>query len=234
MKWIKQYYFTVERFFYIILVLLFVFDFILKLMPTYFYKVLFISILGYFVIQQILFETVLYRYDGAFHYKGSKKHFVQTKETSSKSVSRKGIKTVIFVYMLYLCALFYLTKEHLLSWPIFMSGGCAVLLLNNIFIHIKCPIQTYILRDVTCCANCHISAWDYYIFSSGLIFAPISGCLQYFCFVLCVLSFVRLFYWERSVYKHPERFSAKTNKAVLCVNCTKRCTVSKKKYKKVH
>lgn len=175
----------------------------------------------HYVIQQILYESILFRFDGAFHFKASKKHYGATELSTHQKVSRKGIWSVLVFYMIYIIVLLLLKINHLLSWSIYLAGACFVLFLNNLFIYFKCPIQEYLLKDVTCCANCHISAWDYYIFATGLLFAPLSGIYIYIMISLFFIALIRLISWEVTILRYPERFSPNTNASITCQYCQK-------------
>lgn len=93
---------------------------------------------------------------------------------------------------------------------------CAVVLyvLDLTCVLFWCPFRELILKN-RCCQTCRIFNWDHLMIFSPLLFVP-----GFFSISLICIAFVVFSVWEISFILHPERFSAETNAALRCDNCT--------------
>lgn len=85
-----------------------------------------------------------------------------------------------------------------------------------------CPFQTWFLKNKCCCV-CRIYNWDY-----AMMFTPLFFVRKSYTWSLLALSVALLVRWEITFYKHPERFSEKTNEYLRCRNCTEKLCAHKK------
>ena len=88
-----------------------------------------------------------------------------------------------------------------------------------------CPFQTWFLKN-KCCSACRIYNWDY-----AMMFTPLFFVSKGYSWSLLLLSFGLLVRWEITFYRHPERFSEKTNDYLQCRNCTEKLCTHKKQLK---
>ncbi len=88
-----------------------------------------------------------------------------------------------------------------------------------------CPFQTWFMKN-KCCSACRIYNWDY-----AMMFTPLFFVRRDYAWSLLALSVALLVRWEITFYRHPERFSEKTNEYLRCANCTEKLCVHKKQLK---
>ena len=88
-----------------------------------------------------------------------------------------------------------------------------------------CPFQTWFMKN-KCCSVCRIYNWDYAMMFTPLFFIP-----KTYTWSLLVLSVLLMVRWEIAFYKHPERFSERTNDYLKCRNCTEKLCTHKKQLK---
>ena len=86
-----------------------------------------------------------------------------------------------------------------------------------------CPFQSWLLKN-KCCSSCRIYNWDY-----AMMFTPLFFVRRSYYWSLLALSVVLLLRWEITFFRHPERFSEKTNEYLKCVNCTEKLCAHKQK-----
>lgn len=219
---------TIERLVFALLVVLCFANLIWGFIPERWYRRIFLVMLLYYVGQQLLLETCFHRLDGAFHHKYRASYYDSNPSWKPAPISRRGLWKVILCYLIFAGISLVMKRKGLITWPLYLLGANAILMLNNIFIYYKCPFQVLFLKDVTCCANCHISAWDYVIFATGLLLVPDqSPVLLGGCWLLWVISLIVLFVWEVNLRRYPQRFTPKGNRSLACKNCMKRCTATR-------
>ena len=85
-----------------------------------------------------------------------------------------------------------------------------------------CPFQTWFLKN-KCCSTCRIYNWDY-----AMMFTPLFFVQKTYTWSLLVLSIALLVRWELTFFRHPERFSERTNDYLRCQNCTEKLCAHKK------
>ena len=99
---------------------------------------------------------------------------------------------------------------------------CAYSVCDVICILFFCPFQSWFLKN-KCCSACRIYNWDY-----AMMFTPLFFVRKGYTWSLLALSVALLVRWEIVFYRHPERFSEKTNEYLRCANCTEKLCVHKK------
>ncbi len=85
-----------------------------------------------------------------------------------------------------------------------------------------CPFETWFMKN-KCCGSCRIYNWDY-----AMMFTPLFFVRRDYAWSLLALSIALLLRWEITFYRHPERFSEKTNEYLRCENCTEKLCAHKK------
>ena len=114
----------------------------------------------------------------------------------------------------------YLT--HTIDYGLMILLSLAYSVCDVICILFFCPFQTWGMKN-KCCGTCRIYNWDYAMMFTPFLFVwhPLSA-------VLIGIALVLLAQWEITVYRHPERFSEMTNKALECKNCPEKLCQHKK------
>lgn len=171
-------------------------------------------------------EFFFKRLDNAVHFKMFKKYYIPVSdEAEKKKFKRKGIKGVIFAWVVYLSTVALLKFLNVLTWQVFLCCGSLMFLLNSIFARKCCLLSKMFLHNKNdCCKNCSINSWDYSIFASALFFAPkLSAFATALNFVVISVAFVILVMWEYNYHKYPYRFYMETNKSLSCKYCLKQC-----------
>ena len=83
---------------------------------------------------------------------------------------------------------------------------------------IWCPFRLYLGNR--CCTTCRIFNWDHL-----MMFSPLIWLGGFFSLSLVAGAVIVWIAWEGSVFRHPERFWEKSNRALQCTQCTdKLCT----------
>ena len=85
-----------------------------------------------------------------------------------------------------------------------------------------CPFQSWFMKN-KCCGTCRIYNWDY-----AMMFTPLFFVRRSYAWSLLALSVALLVRWEITFFRHPERFSEKTNEYLRCQNCTEKLCAHKK------
>ncbi len=88
-----------------------------------------------------------------------------------------------------------------------------------------CPFQSWFMKN-KCCSSCRIYNWDY-----AMMFTPLFFIRGLYTWSLLGLSLALAARWEITFYRHPERFSEKTNEYLRCANCTEKLCSHKKQLK---
>ena len=76
-----------------------------------------------------------------------------------------------------------------------------------------CPFQTWMMKN-KCCGTCRIYNWDF-----AMMFTPMAFIIHPLTLTLFGVSVALLIYWEVCLYRHPERFSERTNACLSCKSC---------------
>ena len=82
-----------------------------------------------------------------------------------------------------------------------------------------CPFQSWFMKN-KCCSVCRIYNWDY-----AMMFTPLFFVRRFYTWSLLAISVALMVRWEITFFRHPERFSEKTNDYLQCANCSEKlCT----------
>ncbi|MBQ9444675.1 MAG: hypothetical protein IJU43_10310 [Lachnospiraceae bacterium] len=79
-----------------------------------------------------------------------------------------------------------------------------------------CPFQSWFLKN-KCCTTCRIYNWDY-----AMMFTPLIFVRGFYAWSLLAVSLALMLRWEITFYRHPERFSIRTNAYLRCENCNEK------------
>lgn len=188
------------------------------------YSIFMILSFGYL----LLLEFVLKKYDNAVHFKMFRKYYNPVKNPIKTSFKRKGIFSVIVLWILYLAVIGIFKYFAVITWQLYLIGASVIFILNSIFTRKICFLSVFFLHNkYNCCKNCGINCWDYLIFASALIFAPYFNIYTLVLNIIIILvSLVMMILWEIKYHKYPYRFYPETNKTLWCVNCLKQCKYS--------
>ena len=173
-----------------------------------------------------VFEMLLRFFPSGIESPGSQKQF-------AKNYIKSG-HTEITVHdnnATMLVAIVWISFNALFGW-LYMLGifdqGIMILLClaysvcDMICILFFCPFQTWFLKN-KCCCSCRIYNWDY-----AMMFTPLFFVKNLYAFSLFAIALLLMLRWEIIFYRHPERFSDKTNEYLRCSNCSEKLCVHKK------
>ena len=154
---------------------------------------------------------------------GCQKQFAQNYiKTGQTQIDVQDNHGTVLVALLWICFNGVFGALHMLG--VFDDGimiliSCAYAVCDMVCILFFCPFQTWFLKN-KCCSACRIYNWDYAMMFTPLFF--VKGLLSW---SLLGLSLILLLRWEITFYRHPERFSEKTNGYLKCAVCTEKlCT----------
>ncbi len=215
----------IERLFYGLIIGISLLDLILNFISDEIYHGMILGLISFFLIQQILYETLLKDMDGAFHYKRLKSEYIP--KTDGIIRKRKGVIAVALIYGICVILCTILKIWGIITWPMFFIGAAFILWLNQFFIYKQCWLRMYVMKEVHCCAECSINGWDYILITTGLLFAPVTIIWVQITLVVTWLIAVFLWiHWEFVYHRYPERFSKYSNTRLSCKYCKKPCNRS--------
>ena len=177
-----------------------------------------------FIIEMILrfFPNVL---ESPGCQKQFKRNYVKTGKTNIVIEDNHGVMLVALVWIGLNCVFGLLYRFKLFDDGIMILIASFYSICDLICILFFCPFQTWFLHN-KCCATCRIYNWDYAMMFTPLFFIP-----KTYTWSLLVLSVLLMVRWEIAFYKHPERFSERTNDYLKCRNCTEKLCTHKKQLK---
>jgi len=153
-----------------------------------------------------------------FNYKNLKNYIVSTTKSAYKVF-------ILWVLLIASIGMLYYYKIINKTWLFMISVFFYVC--DLICVLIWCPFR--LIMKNKCCTTCRIFNWDHLMMFSPLIF--VGG---FFSISLVVIAVLAWLVWEICVILYPERFSAMTNAALQCSNCTdKLCTQYCQKLRKM-
>ncbi len=171
-------------------------------------------------------EMILRFFPSKLESPGSQKQFACNYRKSGETdiVIQENNATVL-VALIWIC--FNAIFGELYMHGIFDDGimiliSCAYSVCDMICILFFCPFQSWFLKN-KCCSACRIYNWDY-----AMMFTPLFFVKKIYAWSLFAMSLVLLLRWEITFYRHPERFSERTNDYLKCENCTEKLCSHKK------
>ena len=162
---------------------------------------------------------------------GSQKQFarnyVKSGSTEISIQDNNGTVLVLLIWLGFNAIFGALYIAGIFDDGIMLLLSCAYSVCDMICILFFCPFQTWFLKN-KCCATCRIYNWDY-----AMMFTPLFFVMKPYTWGLLALSVGLLIRWEITFYKHPERFSDRTNDYLRCRNCTEKLCTHKKQLEKL-
>ncbi len=150
------------------------------------------------------------------------RNYVKTGHTEIDVQDNHGTMLVALIWICFNGVFGVLHMTGILDSGIMVLLSCAYAVCDMICILFFCPFQTWFLKN-KCCSTCRIYNWDY-----AMMFTPLFFVKATYSWSLFALSLVLLMRWEITFYRHPERFSEKTNAYLKCANCTEKLCWHKK------
>ncbi|MBQ4226888.1 MAG: hypothetical protein II697_01680 [Clostridia bacterium] len=165
-------------------------------------------------------EMVLRFFPSRYESPGSQKQFARNYiKTGQTDIAIPDNNAVVLVALIWIIFNGLFGALHMLG---VLDDGIMILLCgfysvcDMICILFFCPFQTLLLKN-KCCSSCRIYNWDY-----AMMFTPLFFVRSGYYWSLLALSVALLLRWEITFYRHPERFSEKTNEYLQCKNCTEK------------
>lgn len=119
---------------------------------------------------------------------------------------------------------------HVIDRGVMLLVSLCFSICDLICILFYCPFQTLMLKN-KCCVSCRIYNWDFFMMFSPfafLLFDPeLNNVERGFTVILFALSVGLLARWEITHARHPEYFSERTNRRLMCASCTERLCAKK-------
>ena len=153
------------------------------------------------------------------------RNYIKSGETQITIQDNNGTVLVLLVWIGFNGIFGALYLAGIFDDGIMLLISCAYSVCDMICILFFCPFQTWFLKN-KCCSACRIYNWDY-----AMMFTPLFFVMKPYTWGLLALSVALLIRWEITFYKHPERFSEKTNEYLRCQNCTEKLCSHKKQLK---
>ncbi len=180
-----------------------------------------------FVIWAIfVVEMILRFFPSRFESTGCQKQFKNTFKPTNiakPELQPNSVTILVAVVWLALNAVFgILYYSHVIDAGILILISLTFSVCDMICILFFCPFQTWFMKN-KCCTSCRIYNWDFAMMFTPLVFIKNPFALSIF---LCAVAL--LIRWEVAVYRHPERFSEKTNACLSCANCNEKLCYHKR------
>ena len=175
------------------------------------------------------FEMILRFFPSRYESPGCQKQFarnyIKSGSTDIAIPDNNATFLVALVWIVFNCVFGALYMAGILDDGIMILLCGVYSVCDMICILFFCPFQSWFLKN-KCCTACRIYNWDYAMMFTPLFFVP-----GRFSWSLLALSVALLVRWEITFYRHPERFSEKTNEYLRCVNCTEKLCAHKRQLK---
>jgi hypothetical protein len=174
----------------------------------------------------IAMEMILRFFPSRFESPGCQKQFARTyiKSGSTEVIipDNNATMLVALIWIVFNGIFGVLHMLHILDDGIMILLCSAYSVCDMICILFFCPFQTWFMKN-KCCSACRIYNWDY-----AMMFTPLFFVRRVYAWSLLALSVALLVRWEITFFRHPERFSEKTNEYLRCQNCTEKLCTHKK------
>lgn len=171
-------------------------------------------------------EMILRFFPSRLESPGSQKQFarnyIRSGETDIVIHDNNATMLVALIWICFNAVFGALYLSGIFDDGIMILISCAYSVCDMICILFFCPFQSWFMKN-KCCSSCRMYNWDY-----AMIFTPLAFVRSPYALSLLVLSLALLFRWEITFYRHPERFSEKTNKYLSCDRCTEKLCAHKK------
>ena len=176
---------------------------------------------GVFVIEMIL-RFFPFRLESPGSQKQFAKNYIRSGSTDIQIPDNNATMLIALIWISFNMIFWLLYTAGLFDDGIMLLLCCFYSICDMICILFFCPFQSWFMKN-KCCSSCRMYNWDY-----AMIFTPLAFVRSPYALSLLVLSLALLFRWEITFYRHPERFSEKTNKYLSCDRCTEKLCAHKK------
>ena len=176
---------------------------------------------GVFVIEMIL-RFFPFRLESPGSQKQFAKNYIRSGSTDIQIPDNNATMLIALIWISFNMIFWLLYTAGLFDDGIMLLLCCFYSICDMICILFFCPFQSWFMKN-KCCSSCRMYNWDY-----AMIFTPLAFVRSPYALSLLVLSLALLFRWEITFYRHPERFSEKTNKYLYCDRCTEKLCAHKK------
>ena len=150
------------------------------------------------------------------------RNYVKTGRTNIDIQDNNGVVLVALIWIAFNALFGALHMSGILDDGIMILLCLAYSVCDMICILFFCPFQSWFLKN-KCCCTCRIYHWDY-----AMMFTPLFFVKSPYTWSLLALSVLLLMRWEITFFRHPERFSDKTNAYLHCSNCSEKLCSHKK------
>ena len=162
------------------------------------------------------------RYESPGCQKQFARNYIKSGRTDIRIEDNNATLLVVLVWVIFNGVFGALRMAGVLDDGIMILLCVAYSVCDMICILFFCPFQTWFLKN-KCCSTCRIYNWDY-----AMMFTPLFFVQKTYTWSLLALSFALLIRWEITFFRHPERFSERTNDYLRCQNCTEKLCTHKK------
>ena len=150
------------------------------------------------------------------------RNYIKSGRTDIVIEDNNGALLVLLVWVVFNGAFGALHMAGILDDGIMILLCSAFSVCDMICILFFCPFQTWFLKN-KCCSTCRIYNWDY-----AMMFTPLFFVQKTYTWSLLALSIALLVRWEVTFFRHPERFSERTNDYLRCQNCREKLCAHKR------
>ncbi len=165
---------------------------------------------------EMLFRFFPSRYESPGCQKQFARNYIKSGRTEIDIQDNNGTVLVALIWIVFNGAIGALRMLDILDDGIMILLCCAYSVCDVVCILFFCPFQSWFLKN-KCCCTCRIYNWDY-----AMMFTPLFFVRKAYAWSLLGLSVLLLLRWEVTFYRHPERFSEKTNQYLDCANCSEK------------
>ena len=136
---------------------------------------------------------------------------IKLKTEKRQDTIRAIIMFGLFIVMMSVVTTLYLL--HIIDKGIVLIIVLALWVLSEICVTLFCPFSYFFFKK-RCCNKCRFYSWDYF-----LMFCPLIFIGSVFTYIVVLLAFILLIFWEVVYIKYPYRFYDISNDALSCNNC---------------
>ena len=173
-----------------------------------------------------VFEMVLRFFPNKYESPGCQKQFagnyIKSGSTEIKIPDNNSTLLIALTWIVFNAIFGALHMAGVLDDGIMILLSCFYSVCDVICILFFCPFQTWFMKN-KCCSVCRIYNWDY-----AMMFTPLFFVRRFYSWSLLALSIGLMVRWEITFFRHPERFSEKTNDYLQCANCSEKLCTHKK------
>ena len=176
-------------------------------------------------------EMILRFFPSRYESPGCQKQFAQNYVKSGRTEidiqDNNATVLIALIWIVFNGAIGALRMLDILDDGIMILLCSAYSVCDMICILFFCPFQSWFLKN-KCCCTCRIYNWDY-----AMMFTPLFFVRKTYAWSMLALSVLLLVRWEITFYRHPERFSDKTNEYLSCSNCSEKLCRHKKQLQRL-